>query len=133
MPDTEFDRRAVAEIVLRINDAWRQGRYDELNTYFHPDVVVVPPGFSDSVVGRESCVQSYKDFTAAATIHEFVASEPVVEIWGETTVATCGFTIAYEMSGQSHREVGTDILVFTRERDTWLVVWRTLVANPVKD
>lgn len=116
----------VEETVAALTRAWLDGRYEDLAGYFDPDVVLMPPGFTARVVGREACVQSYRDFGAAATIHEFTPAPPQVDVWGDTAVAVCPFSIVYEMQGATYDERGVDLLVLAREAGAWRVVFRTM-------
>jgi hypothetical protein len=44
-PAATNDRETVRQVLQRIDDAWQQGRTDELNALFHEDMVIVGPGF----------------------------------------------------------------------------------------
>jgi uncharacterized protein (TIGR02246 family) len=131
--DQTADREAVRSLLRQINDAWRQGRPEELVEYFHPQIVLVHPGFSGRGEGRVACVQSYVDFLAAARVHEYTESDHQIDVWGDTAVATYRFVMAWEMGGQSYREAGHDLFVFSREDGRWLAVWRTLQSAPSSD
>lgn len=115
--------------MRKINQAWRKGGYEELEQYFHKDIVIVPPGFEQRVMGRDVCIRSYRDFGTSAIIREYAESEPTVDVWGDTAVATYSFEIAYEVGGKNSRERGNDVFVFSRQNGKWLAVWRTLQAT----
>jgi len=118
----------VEETVAALNRSWLEGRYEDLAGYFHPDVVFVPPGFTARLAGREACVQTYRDFGAAATVREFTPAPPQVDVWGDTAVAACPFSIVYELAGTTYHERGVDLLVFAREAGAWLVVYRSMTS-----
>lgn len=126
------DREAVRRAVGEINALWRAKRYDEIGGLLAEDVVIAPPGRSERVRGREAYVQSYRDYDAAATTLEFSSGEPQIDLIGDTAVAVCPFAITYELQGQRYRERGHDLLVFAREGGRWLVVWRTMQAEPAE-
>ena len=65
-----------------------------------------------------------------ARTREFASGVPRVDVIGDTAVAVCPFTIAYELEGETSREKGSDILVFARTPGGWKVVWRTLMSEP---
>jgi uncharacterized protein (TIGR02246 family) len=127
------DREAVRSLIQRINDAWRQGRLEELADYFHPDIVLVFPGFSGRGEGRAACVQSYVDFLGSATVHEYTESDHHIDVWGDTAVASYRFVMAWEMGGKHYREAGHDLFVFSRDQGQWRAVWRTLQSAPVAE
>jgi len=98
-----------------------------LGEYFHPEAVIVAPGFRKRAQGRDECMQSYKDFVAATKVTDYQESDMTVDIWGDTAVASYHYEIAWEVKGQPYRDSGRDVFVLRREGGKWLVVWRTLV------
>jgi hypothetical protein len=127
------DSEAIRRLLQRINAAWREGRVEELYDCFHEKISVAPPGFQTRVEGREPCVQSYRDFLSQAVVKEYTESEPVVDVWENTAVATYRWEMTWEMGGQTYRESGHDLFVFSREAGRWWAVWRTIVPSPSKD
>jgi uncharacterized protein (TIGR02246 family) len=121
------DRTTIRDVLRTINDAWRRGRVEELGEYFHPEAVIVAPGFRKRAQGRDECMQSYKDFVAATKVTDYQESDMTVDIWGDTAVASYHYEIAWEVKGQPYRDSGRDVFVLRREGGKWLVVWRTLV------
>ena len=126
-PDTQSE---IRQRLHEINVAWINGRPEELAALFHEDIVVVLPGFQDQIWGRAAAIASYDDFANQATIHEYREEDHRVEVWGDTAVASYRFEIAYELDGEGCRDTGRDLFVFTRQHGQWLVVWRTLLADP---
>jgi ketosteroid isomerase-like protein len=112
-----------------LNTAWRTGRLDELEETFAPDVVLVAPGFAARLEGREACIGTYRDFTAAAEVRDFSMGDVAIDLFGDTAVAVCPYVIAYTMNGAQYRERGNDLLVFARRDGDWQVVWRTATAE----
>ena len=127
------DRDAIQELIDRINDSWRNRRTADLRELFHESMVIVPPDLAGRVEGREACIKSYDDFLGVADVREYRASEPTVETWGETAVATFAWEMAWSMHGRPHRESGHDLFVFTRRDGRWWAVWRTILPAPVQD
>jgi Domain of unknown function (DUF4440) len=110
----------VRMIVAAINDAWLNGRFDELRDYFHPDVVLAQPGMARRVVGREAVIDNYRQFAAEAA-GSFEAGEIRVDDAGESAVTTMPWT--------TDDERGWDLLVFGKRDGRWVVVWRTVVVE----
>jgi ketosteroid isomerase-like protein len=119
---------AIRDRVLSLNAAWREGRFDDLRNFFHPDAVIAAPGFATRVTGRDAVIASYREFVAAATIEALDVAEPAIDVWGDTAVATVSFSIVYSMNGKRYDEHGHDVLVFQRAGGEWLIVWRTLIS-----
>ena len=123
-------REEIQQLLKNINAAWVKGRSEDLEEYFHEDMVIFDPGFGRRGIGKKACVESYKDFTSHATIHEFTESDPAIDIWGDTAVAIYKFEINYKTNGEDHRDFGQDLFVFIRERGKWRAVWRVIIPLP---
>jgi len=122
----------ICQLVQRINQAWRTGHPEQLEEFFHPDMVITGPGYQVMGRGRTACIDSYRQFAATATIHEYSESNFKTEVWGDTAVCTYTWTIDYETAGRRSRETGTDQFVFGRQASQWLALWRCVNLGPVK-
>jgi len=124
------DADAVRAAFHAINNAWLQRRAQDMREHLHPDVVMVQPGFESLLRGREACIASYAEFRAGATLYAYTATEPKVEVIGNTAVAWHRWTMRYEWEAQSIDEGGHEVFVFERVEGAWLAVWRTLTVEP---
>ncbi|MDY6833480.1 MAG: nuclear transport factor 2 family protein [Chloroflexota bacterium] len=115
-------REEILQLMKNINDAWVRGRSEELEEYFHEDIV-----FQGRTKGRRPCVDSYREFTDHATIREFKESDFSINIWGNTAVVTYDFKISYIMDAWNYQDSGQDSFVFIWEGDRWRAVWRMVV------
>jgi hypothetical protein len=106
--------------VSRINDAWLNGRFDELRDYLHADVVLAQPGLARRIVGRDAVIAAYRQFAAEAA-QSFRAGEVRVDAAGDSAVTTMPWT--------TDQERGWDLLVFGKREGRWVVVWRTVVVE----
>lgn len=120
------DRDELRELLSQIDRAWLEGRPHDLERYFHPEMVIEPPGEEPRAIGREACIRSYEDFCRAAKVLRYKSDEPLIEVWRDTAVVTSGFTIVYEINGERSSESGRDVFVFIRQGERWLAVWRSL-------
>lgn len=123
----ETGRDAVAEAVRSINRAWLGSRFDELETFVHPDIVLATPGVGERVRGGETYVAGHRDFVEGATIFDFSEDEIEVDLVDDTAVATYRYEIEYEHAGQRYRSTGRDLYVFRRLEGRWIAVWRTML------
>jgi uncharacterized protein (TIGR02246 family) len=122
------DAEEIWQIVQRMNDAWaKPGATEELASFFREDIVMAHPDFTQRTEGRDACVASYEDFRRQAAILDFKISNPGIDVFGNTAIATYSYEIAYEMGGERFNDTGRDIFVFVRENDRWLAVWRTMI------
>jgi uncharacterized protein DUF4440 len=124
------DREEIRRLITKINDAWVKGRVDELNEFFHEEMVTYSPGFGVRGEGKGECIKSYEDFVNQATVNEFKELNFVIDLWGDTGVATYVFEIAFDMNGQKFKDTGRDMFVLVREDSRWWAVWRTMIPSP---
>ena len=122
----------IWQIVKEINDSWVLGRPENLNNYFHNEIVFVAPGFSQRIEGRAACVDSFRDFCASARLRDYKPADPSIDVCGETAIATCSFKIEYDLGNESFDEGGRDVWVFARNEGKWLAVWRTIIPTETK-
>jgi ketosteroid isomerase-like protein len=124
------DEARIRSAAREINEHWRAGQYDHIGARLADDAVIAPAGFDGRVRRRGAYIQSYRDYDQTATTLEFSAGEPQVDVVGDVAVAVTPFDVVYEVDGTRHRENGHDILVFSRLRGEWTVVWRTMQVAP---
>jgi len=117
----------VRDLINQINSTWLQGDPNELERFFHSDIVVQPPGASPRVHGRDACIASYRAFTEQAHVRSFEPRDAEIDVFGDTIIASYRYKIIYEMDGDTFDEDAGDLLVFIKERDSWVVVWRTMI------
>lgn len=123
-------QKEIRALLQKISEAWSKGNPDDLMKYFHEDLVILSPDLQRMGKGKQACAQSYKDFIARAVVHEYKEYDHTIDVWGDTALSIYAFDISYEMEGQTYRETGHDIFVYTREEKQWLVVWRMVIPSP---
>ena len=126
--DGRHDTEEIWGLVQRMNDAWaKPGGPEDLASFFREDIVMVHPDFIQRTEGRDACVASYEDFCRQAAIRDFKISNPGIDVFVNTAIATYSYEIRYEMGGELFNDTGRDIFVFVRENDRWQAVWRTMI------
>jgi len=123
------DQQEVWQVINDINNIWVKGNPEDLENFFHEKMVIVHSDFKERGEGREICINSYKDFASQAKIHEFKESNPAIDVYGNTAIATYTFEIVYEMNKQIFSDTGRDIFVLIREDNRWQAVWRTILPT----
>ncbi|HEX6597200.1 MAG TPA: nuclear transport factor 2 family protein, partial [Acidimicrobiales bacterium] len=78
------------QAVQSINRAWRTGDARGIAELFHPDAVIVHPGFEGRSEGRDECVQSYVEFAGQATVRSLDEYGTAVDVVADTAVVTYG-------------------------------------------
>jgi ketosteroid isomerase-like protein len=123
----------VYDVLSNISEAWQLRQYDKLASHFDPDMTIVSPGFERRVQGRAACVDSYREFMDRATIERYEEAVPVVDVWGDTAVATYRWEMAWTAEGTADDEAGHDIVVLRRSSrdgvEAWRVVWRAVTSE----
>ena len=127
------DTEEILQLVQRMNDAWAKPNSTEaLASFFHEDIVMVHPDFTQRTEGRDACVAGYEDFCKQAAILDLTISNPGIDVFNNTAIATYSYEIEYEMGGERFKDTGRDVFVFVRENDRWQAVWRTMIVPEAK-
>jgi hypothetical protein len=98
----DSDSQAVAETLRRINEAWLDGRHDDLRPLIHSDITMVFPGFAGRFQGAESFIAGFEDFCRTARMHSFEERDQQVDVIADTAVASFRFEMVYEREGSSY-------------------------------
>lgn len=120
----------IRQLLKKINEAWVNGHPEELEEYFHEDMVIAQSGLQAQGTGKKACVDSYKEFITHASILGLKESDHHIGVWGDTAVASYKFELEYEINGAKHHDSGVDLFIFTRQRGNWRAVWRTILPLP---
>ena len=118
----------IRDLIDNINRIWLQGDPEDLRRYFHPDVVIQPPGDTPRVYGIDACIASYIEFRSEARIQRFTPGDAEIDVFGDTAVATYRYEIVYELRQEKFDELAGELLVLLRSEDGWRIVWRTLLS-----
>ncbi|NOX43165.1 MAG: nuclear transport factor 2 family protein [Gammaproteobacteria bacterium] len=127
MNHNKANKQAVELLLKKINDVWTRGNPEELEKYFHSNMVIEGPAFQDRIVGRDLCVHHHEDFLRNNRILSFKESDHKVNVWNDTAVASFFFKITFETEGHVRQESGHELYAFTRETKDWHAVWNSIV------
>jgi ketosteroid isomerase-like protein len=126
------DIDAIRGLLQLINQSWMQGRPHDIGPLLDDNVIFIYPGFAGRAQGRAAAVATYEDFLAQAKVHGVQLSEPEIDVFGDTAVATYRYEVDYEVSEGRFRDSGRDVFVFTcSDEGVWRAVWRTMIADNV--
>jgi ketosteroid isomerase-like protein len=118
----------IRDLIDRINRTWLKGEPADLIEFFHPDIVIQPPGDAPRVHGIDDCIASYEAFVRDAHFKRFTPGDAEIDVFGDTAIATYRYRIVYELAGATHDEAAGELLVFLRVGQRWRVAWRALLA-----
>jgi hypothetical protein len=113
--------------MAAINRAWRDNRPSEMDSYLHPDVTMVLPGFSGAIVGKRVFLDSFIEFCSKARVLEYKESDEQVQIIGDVAFVSFRFDMLYQRASYRERSTGRDVWAFTRLHDQWRAIWRMMV------
>jgi len=123
----ESIRENAAAAMHQINQAWLNGRVDDLAPLVHPEIVMVLPDFAAKVQGRERFLAGFRDFCQNAAIQDFREQDQQVDVIGDTAVIMFRYEMVYVRSGQRYRANGRDLWVFERQKGAWIAIWRAML------
>ena len=123
----ESKRDNAAATMHRINQAWLDGRVDDLAPLVHSEIAMVFPGFVGRIRGREAFLAGFRDFCRTAIVQEFHEHDNQVDVAGDTAVISFRYDMVYERAGERYRATGRDLWVFQQQDAEWIAVWRTML------
>jgi len=124
----ESKREAAAAAMRQINQAWIEGRVDELAPLVHAEMVMAFPDFSGRIQGREPFLAGFRDFCQNAKVEEYREHDHHIDVAGATAVVTFRYQMIYQRSGERWRSTGRDLWVFQQQDGAWIAVWRTMLG-----
>ena len=122
----------VSTALRRVSESWRNRRYDELRDWLHESMVMVAPGFSGRVAGRDAVVESYREFMDRSTLDSYSEAPATIDLFENTAVVHYRWEMVWTSGGKQDRGSGHDLFVFAREPQSgrWQAVWRTMMFDP---
>lgn len=126
----ESTKKHIRNLVRELQDTWLSNNVDGLGTFYDENVVLLPPGGGDPLVGKKAVIESYIRFLESSKIQHFEITDLQLEVLGTVSLAVMNFNVAYEMHNKTYQESGADIMVlhFSKKND-WSIVWRTQIPQ----
>jgi ketosteroid isomerase-like protein len=115
----------LISLVRAMDQCWIERRFDDLVLYIAEDVVMVTPGGKNRMQGRDSAIESYREFMQRCHVLRYEPTDYIVTHRGDSAVIEYAWDMAWDDAGNSHEAKGRDVLVFARRNDEWRVIWRT--------
>lgn len=117
--------RDLVRLISEMNQAWLDGRFDELSRYFTPDVIMLLPGSKQTIQGVENMINSYKAFTQNATVHQFKIENLTLFEHEGFDIVHGEFDVEYEFNGKKAQGKFLEIYVVAHVRGQLKIAWRT--------
>ncbi|MDP6447724.1 MAG: nuclear transport factor 2 family protein [Pirellulaceae bacterium] len=119
----------LKQFLRDLNQAWQDQRFDDLGEYFHPAVTMMAPGSSSPMVGAESMVASYREFTSMCTVHSCDIGEITLYEYPGVTFAHLRFEIDYELDDERSQAAGVELYAIDTSGAKPQVVYRTQIQR----
>lgn len=118
----EAERKKIWETIKTLNRAWINKRTDEFKNCFHPQMISIQPEIAERLVGGESCIESWTDFSMKTEVISFEEKDPLIQIYGDTAVVTYYYNLQFEFQGKIKTVLGRDMTTLVKENGKWLIV-----------
>lgn len=123
--------KEIERAVEGLNDCWQNDKLENMDMYLHKQVVLLQPGTHEKIIGREAMIDSYREFVDSSEIFDFRTKDMCIDVLEATAIVFYTYRIHYRVETTTYDEDGSEILVWHRHNDRWLVVWRTQMPGAV--
>jgi hypothetical protein len=114
--------KEVLYFIKTMNKCWTEGNPEDLNNYFHANMVAITPTDKNRIEGKTACVAGWSAFAKNAKIHSWKEHGHKIQFYGNTAVATYYFDISFDMGGQTINMSGRDMFTLVKEDGKWWAV-----------
>ncbi len=116
----------IKQLIEHINLAWSGKKFDQLENLLDDSVIFLSPDLKNSIRGKSAAIKSYRDFMEKARVVSYKTHPPCINLLNDTAISVCNFEIKYQIRDQMNHETGTEILIFKKNGNQWLLGWRTI-------
>jgi hypothetical protein len=95
------NQEEIWKVIHEMNCKWtEENKSDDLNNYFHENMVAITPSDPQRLEGREKCVAGWKYFAENSKIHFWKELDPKIDIYGDGkfAIATYYFDMSFDMA-----------------------------------
>lgn len=122
---TASNTKEIEALIERLNDCWLNDKLENMDMFFHKQVVMLQPVTNKKMIGREAMIDSYREFADSSEVNYFRTKDMAIDVFENTSIVFYTFDIKYRVETTNYDESGTEILVLNRYNDRWAIVWRT--------
>lgn len=117
--------------VRESNRARLTGATRELTALLDPEAVVIQPGFSSPIEGREAVVRAVEDERQHLRVESFEELEHSVSIFGDLAMVTYRYEMRWKPVAEEEEleESGQEVVALRRGGDRWKVLWKTRLGD----
>jgi hypothetical protein len=119
---SDLRQQEIWSTIRALNDAWTQGRPNELTHYFHPQMVAITASDRQRRIGAAACIAGWKAFSEMAEIRDWHEIDPLIQVFGNAAVVSYYYEMSCAIAGQDINFSGRDMFFLIRENNRWWVV-----------
>jgi hypothetical protein len=112
----------ILEFIKKMNECWTKGNPQELENYFHQNMIAITPTDKKRLDGKTACVNGWSAFAKNTKINLWKEYDHKIQIYGNTVVVTYYFDINFEMGNQKINMSGRDMVTLVNENGKWWAV-----------
>ncbi len=112
----------VWTLIQTMNKCWTEGDPNDLNNFFHDNMVAITPTDKERLEGKDACVKGWSAFAQNTKIHFYKETNPKIDIYGDTAIVTYYYDMSFDMAGQTINTGGRDMMILVNENGEWRVV-----------
>lgn len=114
--------KEVLKFIQDMNRCWTESKPEDLNNYFHTNMVAITPTDKNRLEGKAACMAGWTVFAKNTKIHSWKEREHKIQLYENTAIVTYYFDISFSMGGQTINMSGRDMFTLIKENGKWWVV-----------
>jgi len=114
--------QAILKIEKEMVRDFNAGKLDALLAHFHPRVVGFSSTRQERIAGRVAMRKTFDYYHQASSHMKYHIAKPLVQVFGETAVATFYWSVELGTGRPRHSIHGRGSHVFARQNGRWLIV-----------
>ncbi|OGW13148.1 MAG: hypothetical protein A2035_08040 [Nitrospirae bacterium GWA2_42_11] len=115
-------QKEIMDFIKAMNKCWTKGNPEDLNNYFHENMVAITPTERNRVEGKAACVAGWSEFAKNTKILSWEEHEHKIQMFSDAAIVTYYFDISFNMGGQTVNMSGRDMFTLIKEKGRWWVV-----------
>lgn len=120
------DKKKIEDYVHRIILSWLENRIDDVYELIDDNIEVSTSIDSRKYSGKSELREFFQTYLVNKKIIRYDEEDFSIHIDRLTAIAHYKFTLEYMQSKEKVIESGRDFFLFTKEKERWKLVWRSI-------
>ena len=121
--------KEIEAFIEHFNNSWTKGEFESITPLLDDETIFVAPDLKTEIRGRDSCIQTIKDYSYNAETKIFNVTNKKIHIWDKTAMVALDYYVEYEMNNHYYKEKGKELWTLNKQKGRWKLVWIALVKN----